>query len=77
MGELLFDLEKYFFSQSSTVFMRGKSIFICGLARAGTTILMRSIYETNEFASLTYEDMPLVIAPNIWAKISMRWRKNN
>ncbi len=45
-------------------------VFVSGLARAGTTILMRSLYETGQFCSLTYADMPFVLAPNIWNKIS-------
>jgi len=28
-------------------------VFVSGLARAGTTILMRSLYESGEFGSLT------------------------
>ena len=31
---------------------------MCGLPRSGTTILMKSLYETGKFASLTYRDMP-------------------
>ena len=45
-------------------------IFICGLPRSGTTILMRSLYETKKFASLTYRDMPFVLLPNLWSKVS-------
>ncbi len=45
-------------------------IFVSGLARGGTTILMRSLYESRRFASLTYADMPFVLAPNLWHKIS-------
>ena len=33
---------------------------------------MRSLYETDQFASLTYRDMPFVISPNLWDKISGR-----
>ncbi len=44
-------------------------IFVSGLARAGTTILLKAFFETNEFVSLTYSDMPFVLAPNLWKKI--------
>ena len=54
---------------------RGKHVFVSGLARGGTTVLMRSLYETGQFASLTYADMPFVLAPNLWAKISGRSRR--
>ena len=50
----------------------GRHVFISGLARAGTTILMREIHRTGEFGSLTYADMPFVLAPNLWARLSRK-----
>ncbi|MBT3367969.1 MAG: sulfotransferase [Nitrospina sp.] len=50
--------------------MEGPPVFINGLARAGTTILMRAFYETGLFRSLTYRDLPFVLMPGIWKKIS-------
>ena len=41
------------------------------MARSGSTILLNSIYKTDIFASLTYADMPFVLAPNLWSKISL------
>jgi len=51
-------------------------VFISGLARAGTTILMRTFYETGEFRSLTYRDMPFVLMPNLWKVLSTAFQKN-
>ena len=31
---------------------------------------MRALYESGQFASLTYADMPLVMAPNLWARMT-------
>ncbi|MFN6952539.1 MAG: sulfotransferase [Albidovulum sp.] len=50
----------------------GAHVFVTGLARAGTTILMREIHRTGQFGSLTYADMPFVLAPNLWARISRK-----
>ena len=47
-------------------------IFICGMPRSGTTVLMRFLYDTEQFASLTYRDMPFIISPNLWSIISKR-----
>jgi len=47
-----------------------KHVFVSGLARAGTTILMRAFYDTRQFRSLTYRDMPFVLMPGIWKKLS-------
>ncbi|NQT56824.1 MAG: sulfotransferase [Desulfobacteraceae bacterium] len=45
-------------------------VFICALARAGTTILMRTFYDTGKFRSLTYREMPFVLMPGIWKRLS-------
>lgn len=61
-----------FFSKKNIINGRDqhKHVFVCGLARAGTTILMRIIYESGEFRSLTYRDMPFVLMPNAWKLLS-------
>ena len=45
-------------------------VYITGLARAGTTILLEALYSTGAFTTLTYRDMPLVTAPYLWSKIT-------
>lgn len=50
-------------------------VFVVGLARAGTTLLMRLLYETGLFGSLTYRDMPFLLAPNLWGKLSHHFAK--
>ncbi|WP_171123240.1 MULTISPECIES: sulfotransferase [unclassified Ruegeria] len=46
-----------------------RHVFVSGLARAGTTVLMRSLHETGMYRSLTYRDMPFVLAPNLWSRV--------
>ncbi|MCB2263586.1 MAG: sulfotransferase [Candidatus Thiosymbion ectosymbiont of Robbea hypermnestra] len=64
-----FDIERGLFSRESPASTGAKHVFVSGLARAGTTALLRALYGSGEFASLTYRDMPFVLAPNIWARI--------
>lgn len=45
-------------------------VYIAGLARAGTTILLEALYSTGAFTTLTYRDMPFVTAPYLWSKIA-------
>ncbi len=71
LAEMLHDLERGRFLKSSPE-DTGRHVFVTGLARAGTTILMREIHRTGEFGSLTYADMPFVLAPNTWAQISRK-----
>lgn len=67
--EVSFDIDQSF---STLKKYPENHIFISGLARSGTTILLNAIYKSNLFASLTYADMPFVLAPNLWSKISPR-----
>ena len=68
-AEVLHDLERGTFLKSVPA-DNGCHVFVCGLARAGTTILMREIHASGEFGSLTYADMPFVLAPNLWQRLS-------
>ncbi len=72
MREVTFDFESTNISPASET---ENHIFITGLARSGTTILLNALYKSNIFASLTYSDMPFVLAPNLWSKISFN-KKN-
>ena len=69
MREVTFDFESTNISSASE---NENHIFITGLARAGTTILLNALYKSNIFASLSYSDMPFVVAPNLWSKISFK-----
>lgn len=69
--EMSFDIEQSRFKDAVPK-SAGDHVFICGLARAGTTILMRQLYDTDAFCSLTYRDMPFVLAPNTWSRLSKR-----
>jgi hypothetical protein len=44
-------------------------VYICGLARSGTTILLRLLHQLGPLRSLTYRDMPFILGPNLWKKI--------
>src|SRR5437763_1095015 len=48
----------------------GGSVYVCGLARSGTTVLLRALARIDTFRSLTYRDMPFVLAPNLWRRIA-------
>ena len=75
IGRISFDLDQTF--AKHRVGRKVKSpLFISGLARAGTTIVMRTFYETGEFRSLTYRDMPFVLMPNIWHALSTSFHKD-
>ena len=59
----LFHLENLFLKNKNNI-KDNKHIFISGMPRSGTTALLNFFYQSNKFASLTYNDMPFAIAPN-------------
>jgi hypothetical protein len=69
MREIMFDVEQSIFLKKDVNY-NNDHVFVVGLARSGTTILLNAIYQSNKFASLTYDDMPFILAPNLWKKIS-------
>lgn len=74
VAELSFDLD-----QRATRAEPGESdhrhVFVTGLARAGTTVLLRHLRGSGPFRSLTYRDMPFVLAPSLWKRFSSRWQQ--
>ena len=53
-----------------------RHVFVSGLARAGTTILMRRLHATGELCSLTYRHMPFVLAPRLWGKVGRAFKRD-
>ena len=68
---LLYELEKFFFINKVYNYNNYKHIFITGLPRSGTTPLLNCIFKSEMFASLTYENMPYLFAPNISLAINV------
>ena len=73
MGRLWFDLEQ---SKASRVPhpVIEKPVFIAGMARSGSTILLNALYETGLFRSLTYRDMPFILMTGTWKGLASRNR---
>ena len=68
----LFEIENFFFLNKDHDISNNKHIFISGLPRSGTTMLLNILYKSNIFASLTYADMPFVMAPNLYKKFQTK-----
>lgn len=66
--ETAFDIENIFFNDNTN---RDENVFITGMARSGTTILLNSIYQSNNFASITYADMPFILSPNLFSLLNL------
>jgi len=72
INKSLFELEKIIYLKQ--IKLEDKPhIFITGLPRSGTTSLLNFIYSSNEFASLTYKNMPFILSPNLFKTL---YKKN-
>ena len=63
---LSFDLERQFYLPDNPQRAAQGAVYVCGLARSGTTILLRILDEIPELKSLSYRSMPFALAPNLW-----------
>ena len=63
INKSLFELEKILFLKKNYI-INERHVFITSLPRSGTTSILNFLYGTNEFASLTYRNMPFILAPN-------------
>jgi hypothetical protein len=72
---LSFDLERHFFlpERPPLADPAAGAVYVCGMPRSGTTILLRILDEIDDFKSLCYRDMPFVLAPNLWRRITERF----
>ena len=60
------ELEEIMFGAKAKSVSLAECVFVTGLARSGTTAVMRQIFATGEYASLQYANMPFVLNPNLW-----------
>jgi len=68
--EMAFDIDCFFTKIQKAQPKVISPVYIAGLARAGTTILLEALNSSGAFTTLTYRDMPLVTAPYLWSKIT-------
>lgn len=68
------DVSRAMFGKQFTSIPIDRPIFITSLPRAGTTLLLERIAALPLVASHTYRDMPFVLAPLLWQRMSGRFR---
>lgn len=72
----LADLEDRLFKSRLDPVTPGAPVFVTGLPRAGTTLLLEMLETSGQFSAHTYEDMPFILTPMMWSKMAARFRKN-
>ncbi|MCD4811292.1 sulfotransferase [bacterium] len=69
------DIEKNVFCSVYETVVAENPIFITSLPRAGTTLMLEVLHRFPSLASHTYRDMPFVMAPILWSRLSSAFRK--
>jgi Sulfotransferase family len=68
------DMEKAAYGATFRQARAARPIFVTSLPRAGTTVLLESLAEFPSIATHVYRDMPFVLAPILWSKLSGPFR---
>lgn len=69
------DFEEIIFAKDLKNCRLKKPIFITALPRTGTTLLLNLCSQQKEFASHTYRDMPFILIPMLWSRITASFQK--
>lgn len=72
----LADIEDRLFRKQICESRAARPIFITSLPRAGTTMLLEMLSAIRGFASHTYRDMPFILCPIFWDRISAGLRQS-
>ncbi len=69
------DIEDGLFKAELAKVESGAPVFVTSLPRAGTTILLTALATAPELCCHLYRDMPFVMTPMLWSRISGRFQK--
>ena len=72
----LADVEEMLYGDALDDIEIGAPVFITALPRAGTTILLKLLWNTGHFATHTYQDMPFVLAPLFWSRYAKTFARD-
>jgi hypothetical protein len=63
INKSLFELEKIIYLKNKDI-KNQSHVFITGLPRSGTTSLLNFLFSSNEYSSLTYNNVPFILSPH-------------
>jgi len=64
------DMEDALFKKRIEQARNDRPVFVTGLPRGGTTLLLNLLHSLDEFASHKYRDMPFLLTPLLWNRFS-------
>ncbi|QGY39213.1 hypothetical protein GM415_03435 [Pseudodesulfovibrio cashew] len=73
----LADMEDSMFKDELAKAENKSPVFITGLPRGGTTLVLDMCFSLKEFAAHRYRDMPFLLVPMLWDKFSHKFQKGD
>ena len=77
LQSLLADLENDLYESKLSKIELSNEVFITGLPRSGTTLLLDFLYKTDEFCTFSYRHMPFILTPLFWKKLTSPFSKES
>lgn len=71
------ELEDQFFAAKLDAVGIDRPVFVTALPRAGTTLLLEVFASLEEFATHSYRNMPFVLCPLFWNRVSSRFHRED
>ena len=69
------DIEDVVCGSTYAGYRAARPVFITSLPRAGTTVMLEALNQLPSLASHVYRDMPFVLAPVLWSRLSAPFRQ--
>jgi hypothetical protein len=69
------DIERTLFGKQFSTLDANAPVFLTSLPRAGTTMMLEALASWPGLATYSYRDMPFVMAPLLWERLSKGFRK--
>ena len=73
----LADMEDTLFKDELAQAQNDRPVFITGLPRGGTTLVLDMCFSLDEFAAHRYRDMPFLLIPMLWDRFSHKFQKGD
>lgn len=70
------DLEGDLFKRELQSVVSRDEVFVTGLPRSGTTLVLELLFSSGEFRTFTYRNMPFILAPLLWDRLSRSFQKS-
>ncbi|MCW8925680.1 MAG: sulfotransferase [Xanthomonadales bacterium] len=77
LQDILADIERSMYAKQWRDIAIERPVFITSLPRAGTTVVLQALNRLCRLATHTYRDMPFILTPLLWHRLSRVFRRTS